>query len=149
MSAFGRLPMTVPTSRPTRAVQSNVLAEGFRQADPRFAMGQYDRAGMSRGAGTAYAGSAEAGQALGQARTAASDIGYEDSFAERQRRFTESQRGGEYADAMTQQRLRDQAQNNSFMIGNAGRALQREGMFNRDRLSFLNSAYGALSGLLR
>lgn len=149
MSSFGYLNSEYRPPRQTRAVQSNTMAEGFRQADPRFTTAQNDRAGVSRGAGAEYLGGVRSGNALAQARNDALNIGFQDFAADRERASRERMQQDAFSDSMRGQQLAGQAQSNQFAIGNMGLALQRQQMFDADRLGFLRSAGGALMGLMR
>lgn len=149
MSAFGGLRTQYQTSRPTRAVQSNMVASGFQQGDPRATTAQYDRGGFSRGAGAQYLGGVNSGNAIAQGRINAMDTGWEDYSADRNRRLQERSQQSEYGDSMAAQNLRNQAQYQQFVLGNMGRGLQRQQLYDSDRLGFLRSAGGALIGLMR
>lgn len=149
MSAFGSLQSQYMAQRPTRAVQSNMIASGFQQGDPRATTAQYDRGGFSRGAGSQYLGGVNSGNAIAEGRINAANVGWEDYNANRSRQFQERTQQGEYGDALAAQNLRNQAQYNQFALGNMGRALQRQQIYDSDRMGFLRSAGGALMGLMR
>lgn len=86
----------------TAAAQNNAQATAYQMADPRFNAKQYQRAGISSGAGQQYLGAAKGAQEYAQGMAHAQQAGMQDAYSN------------------ANMRLQDQTQRNQFGMALAG-----------------------------
>lgn len=158
MSAFGvsslsnRFP-SMAERRSTNAARSNAFAAGVQGADRRFNASAYDRAGMSRGAGQANAGSYAAAASMAKGIGDARSIGNEDDLFYRGQNLAMQADNSRTAMGIGQARtaadIQNQGMRNQFSAEMFGQAEARRRIGDDYRFGMMQSGWNALSGLLR
>lgn len=119
----------------TSGAFNNAFAQAQSSADPRFNMKQYDRAGISRGKGTAAQANIQGQQALADGLAQAYQIPMQDAVANANNTLNYDQMRETYG-----QQLSGLAQQNDY--ANAMAALQRQ----QNGMNFQSNILGGLLG---